>query len=56
VPEEITIRVHPKSVSELRGLKNSNINKIKKLFDIKSVRVVPDSSLPAGGFGIGANG
>jgi len=56
VPEEITIRVHPISVSELRGLKNSNINKIKKLFDIKSVRVVPDSSLPAGGFGIGANG
>ena len=43
--DEIIIRVHPKSVSELRGLKNGNIRKIKSLFDIKSVRVVPDSSL-----------
>jgi len=56
LPEEITIRVHPKSVSELRGLKNGNISKIKKLFNIKSVRVVPDPSLPADGFIIGANG
>ena len=45
LPEEITIRVHPKSVSRLRGLKNGNIGKIKRLFDIKSVRVVPDPSL-----------
>jgi len=55
LPGEIIIRVHPKSVSELRGLKNGNISKIKKLFDIKSVRVVPDPSLPAGAFGIDAN-
>jgi histone acetyltransferase (RNA polymerase elongator complex component) len=44
-PEEINIRVHPKSVSKLRGLKNSNINKIKKLFNINSVQIVPDASL-----------
>ena len=48
--EEISIRVHPKNVPELRGLKNGNIGKIKMLFDIKSVFVVPDPSLPAGGF------
>jgi len=56
LPDEISIRVHPKSVSELRGLKNGNISKIKKLFDIKSVCVVPDPSLPEGGFVIDANG
>jgi histone acetyltransferase (RNA polymerase elongator complex component) len=48
--EEISIRVHPKNVSELRGLKNGNIGKIKMLFDIKSVFVVADPSLPTGGF------
>ena len=53
--DEISIRVHPKSVSELRGLKNGNISKIKKLFDIKSVCVVPDPSLPACGFAIDTN-
>jgi len=56
LPEEISIRVHPKSVSKLRGLKNGNIDKIKRLFDIKSVRVVPDPFLPPGGFAIDANG
>ena len=50
LPEEITIRVHPVSVSKLRGLKNGNIGKIKNLFDIKSVCVVPDPSLPSDGF------
>ena len=54
--DEISIRVHPKSVSELRGLKNGNIRKIKSLFDIKSVRVVPDPSLPSDGFVINSNG
>jgi len=56
LPEEITIRVHPASVSKLRGLKNGNIAKIKSLFDFKSVRVFPDQSLPAGGFNIDING
>jgi len=55
LPEEISIRVHPKSVSKLRGLKNGNIDKIKRLFDIKSVQVVPDPSLPPGGFAIDVN-
>jgi len=54
--EEIRIRVHPKSVSELRGLKNGNISKIKSLFDIKSVCVVPDPFLPISGFVIDTNG
>ena len=52
LPEEISIRVNPNSVSKLRGLKNSNIHKIKRLFKIKSVRVVPDLSITSDGFKI----
>lgn len=50
LPGDIIIRVHPKNVSELRGLKNHNIAKIKSMFDLKSARVLPDPSLPPGGF------
>jgi histone acetyltransferase (RNA polymerase elongator complex component) len=46
LPEEIIIRVNPKSVSKLRGLKNSNIDKIKSLFGIKSVHIISDFALP----------
>jgi len=52
LPEEISIRVNPNCVSKLRGLKNSNIHKIKRLFKIKSVRVVPDLSITSDGFKI----
>jgi histone acetyltransferase (RNA polymerase elongator complex component) len=45
LPEEITIRVNPKSVSKLRGLKNGNIGKIKSMFGIKSVHIIQDADL-----------
>lgn len=56
LPEEITIKVHPASISKLRGLKNCNIVKIKSLFDIKSVRVVPDPTMLPGGLAVDTNG
>ncbi|MGB5157831.1 elongator complex protein 3 [Desulfobacterium sp. N47] len=43
--ESILIKVHPKSISILRGLKNKNIQTIKDLFCLKSIRVIPDISL-----------
>ncbi len=43
--KNIIIKVHPKSISMLRGLKNKNIQKIKELFSLKSVEVIPDISL-----------
>jgi hypothetical protein len=52
LPEDIIIKVHPKNVSELRGLKNHNIAKIKSMFDLKSVRVISDLSLPPDEFKI----
>ena len=42
----ITIKVHPRSISKMRGLKNKNIEALKRKFHIKSLEIVPDSSFP----------
>jgi len=41
----ISIRVHPRSISKMRGLKNKNIEILKNKFHINSIKIVPDSSL-----------
>ncbi|MBF0120214.1 MAG: radical SAM protein [Desulfobacterales bacterium] len=41
----IIIQVAPKNISNMRGQKNSNINLLKKQFDICTIEVVPISSL-----------
>ena len=43
--DTLTIFVHPRSISKMRGLKNSNIQKLKNRYQFKSIAVVPDSSL-----------
>ena len=43
--QKLTISVHPRSISKMRGLKNWNIDKLKKRYQFKSVAVVPDSSI-----------
>jgi histone acetyltransferase (RNA polymerase elongator complex component) len=43
--DTITIRVHPRSIPKMRGLKNSNIDILKKKFRIKSLKIVPDTGL-----------
>ena len=43
--DTLTIFVHPRSISKMRGLKNSNIEKLKERYQFKSIAVVPDSSL-----------
>ncbi len=42
---DITISVHPNSISKMRGLKNSNIKRLQAKFKIQSVQVVGDDSL-----------
>ncbi|MFA6008399.1 MAG: radical SAM protein [Desulfobacteraceae bacterium] len=37
--------VHSKNISKLRGLKNNNLDVLKALFHLDSIRVVPDDSL-----------
>lgn len=41
----ITIKVHPRSISKMKGLKNQNIETLKRKFHIKSIEIIPDPSL-----------
>jgi flagellar biosynthesis/type III secretory pathway protein FliH len=43
--DTVTLRVHPGSVSKIRGLKNVNIKSLKRKFHLQSVEIVPDDSL-----------
>jgi histone acetyltransferase (RNA polymerase elongator complex component) len=43
--DAIRINVHPQSISEMRGLRNSNIQILMKQFRLKSVGVIADASL-----------
>ena len=43
--DSVGIKVHPRSVSKMRGIKNFNIKTLKKRFNIKSVEIIPDHSL-----------
>jgi histone acetyltransferase (RNA polymerase elongator complex component) len=44
--EEICIAVHSRSISRMRGLKNKNIEILKKMFQIKKVRIAADPNIP----------
>jgi histone acetyltransferase (RNA polymerase elongator complex component) len=41
----IIIRVHPKNISKMRGLKNENIRKLEARFHVKSVDIIPDATI-----------
>ena len=41
----VLIRVHPRNVSRIRGLKNRNIEILKKKFNLNTVQIIPDHSL-----------
>jgi len=43
--DTVTIKVHPKSISKMRGMKNSNVETLKKKFKLTSLRIVPDPAL-----------
>ena len=43
--DKITIKVHPRSISKIRGLKNKNVESLKRKFQIKSLEIIPDLSL-----------
>jgi histone acetyltransferase (RNA polymerase elongator complex component) len=45
INQNLTISVHPRSISKMRGLNNSNIGILKKQYQFKSIAVVPDSAL-----------
>jgi histone acetyltransferase (RNA polymerase elongator complex component) len=41
----ITLHVHPRSVSKMKGLKGENIKKLNQNFHFKSIEIVPEDSL-----------
>jgi len=43
--DEIIIKVHPRSISKMRGLKNRNIKMLKQKYNIKSLSILPDHTL-----------
>jgi histone acetyltransferase (RNA polymerase elongator complex component) len=43
--DTVTIKVHPKSISKMRGMKNSNVETLKQRFKLTSVQIVPDPAL-----------
>lgn len=42
---KITIKVHPRSISKMRGLKNKNLEILKRKFQIESLDIIPDLTL-----------
>jgi len=46
--DRATLRVHPRNVSRMKGLKNRNIQVLKEKFGLTSVAVSPDASLGEG--------
>ena len=45
LPEILFVKVNPKSISKMRGLKNKNIITLKNKFNIKSLEIISDPSL-----------
>jgi histone acetyltransferase (RNA polymerase elongator complex component) len=46
--DAIAIYVHPRSISKMRGLNNTNIARLKNNYHFKRIEVVPDASLAPG--------
>ena len=44
--ETLTIFVNPRSISKMRGLNNSNIKRLQSRFQLMSLAVKPDASIP----------
>jgi len=43
--DEIIIKVHPRSISKMKGLKNRNIEILKRKFNIKSIKIISEPSM-----------
>jgi histone acetyltransferase (RNA polymerase elongator complex component) len=43
--DKVALNVHPRSISKIKGMKNHNVEILKKRFQLKSLKIVPDPSL-----------
>ncbi len=44
--KDITIKAASKNISKIRGIKNENIYKLKKLYELNSIDIIQDNSFP----------
>jgi histone acetyltransferase (RNA polymerase elongator complex component) len=45
----ITVKTHPRSISKMKGLKLSNVDALRRQFNLRSLTVEPDPTLPIDG-------
>ncbi len=43
--KSITIKVHPRSIPKMRGLKNKNVETLKRKFNLQALKIVPDPDI-----------
>ncbi|MBN1930376.1 MAG: radical SAM protein [Desulfobacterales bacterium] len=46
--DKVTIKVHPRCISEMKGIRNINVEALKKKFQINCLKIIPDSSIKKG--------
>jgi histone acetyltransferase (RNA polymerase elongator complex component) len=51
--ENVELRVHPKHISAMRGLKNETIHYLKNRYHIRQIDVKGDATMPEGFIGVG---
>lgn len=44
-PAEITLKVHPRSVSKMQGLSNNNVAILKRKFNLQHLHILPDPAV-----------
>jgi hypothetical protein len=48
----VTLKVHPRSISKMKGLKRANVDALSRKFNLCDLSVEPDPSLPEDGLRI----
>lgn len=43
--DAVELRVHPRSISKMRGMTNNNVEALKRRFQLQSLKIIPDPSL-----------
>jgi histone acetyltransferase (RNA polymerase elongator complex component) len=43
--DAVELRVHPRSISKMRGMTNNNVETLKRRFQLRSLKIVPDFSI-----------
>jgi histone acetyltransferase (RNA polymerase elongator complex component) len=43
--DTVSLKVHPRSISKMRGLNNNNVDILIKRFNIKNLEIIPDASI-----------